>query len=328
MNVALTGVTGHLGAAVLRELHLRGYGIKALVRNEEQRSCAGVPVECIHGDLLKTESLFQLLRNCEAVVHSAACISINGDPFGEVYRTNVEGTRRLLEVAQECGIRRVVCIGSIHAYRQMPVDTVLDEHRPVVGEEGSAYDRSKRDAQAIALAMNRPGMEVVVVNPTALIGPYDFKPSRTGKALIDLVRGRMPFVIRGGFDFCDSRDVACGIVNALTVGRAGEVYILAGKWYSMRDIVSMLADVSGRQIPVIPVPAVVAKAGIPFVHAWSWLSGAEPLFTHEALQAVLQGNRSITAEKARRELDFSARPMYETIRDTFRWFLENGYLKM
>lgn len=326
MKVALTGVTGHLGAAVLRELRARNYSVKALVRSGDQRSCAGIPVELSQGNLLNKDTLIPFMQGCDMLIHSAAVISINGDPDGMVHLTNVEGTRIVFEAARQSGIKRVVYIGSIHAYRQTPCDEVLDEKRTLVGEDAFAYDRSKRAGQEIALAMNQPAMEVVVVNPTAIMGPFDFKPSKAGQAMIDILTGRMPFVIRGGFDFCDSRDVARGVVNALTMGRAGEAYLLSGKWHSMHEVASVLADVSGRRIPVMTIPPFVAKAGLPFARIWGWLRNKEPLFTNEALEAVFHGNKRISNEKARRELNYVSRPLEDTLRDTWQWYKDNGYL--
>lgn len=325
-RVALTGVTGHLGAAVLRELVARGYQVKALVRNVNVPGCSGIPIELVKGDILDRDALAHFLSGCDVLIHSAAAISINGDPDGMVTRTNVEGTRNVLETARAAGIRRAVYVGSIHVYQQLPKELPLDEERILIGREGSAYDRSKRDGLLLALSMNQPDFEVIAVHPTALIGPYDFKPSRAGKAIIDFLKGRMPFVVPGGFDFSDSRDAANATVNALTMGRGGEAYLLPGTWYSMQQFVSLLSQVSAKRIRVLTMPMFLAKAGLPFMHVWSRLRKEEPIYTREALETVMYGNMYIRGDKAKRDLNYSPRPLEETLKDTWKWFLENGYL--
>ena len=197
MKIAVTGASGHLGAAIIPILINRGYSVKALVR--DRIPAADNPsIEIVNGDLLNTEALNALLINCTALIHCAAVISVNGDTKGIVHQTNVEGTKMLLETAQQCGIKRVVHISSIHAYEQQTGSMVLDEQSRLVNEHAFAYDRSKKAGQEIALSMNSETMEVLVMNPTSIIGPYDYKPSKMGKVIIDLYNGRLPFIFNGG----------------------------------------------------------------------------------------------------------------------------------
>jgi len=327
MKVALTGVSGHLGAAVLRELHHRNYHVSALVRDKsEAQRDPEIPVDAVTGDILNPDSLYPFLKDCGALIHCAAVISINGDPDGLVRRTNIDGTRNVLEIARLCGVRRVVHISSIHVYQQRPEDAVLNEARAMTDRNGFAYDRSKKAGQEIALSMNQNGMEVLVMNPTSLIGPYDFKPSKMGRALIGLLTGRQPFVIKGGFDFCDSRDVAHAIVNSLTQGAAGERYLLSGKWHSLKDIASMLSGISGKRLHVRVFPPILARIGLPFVRLHGWIGNKEPIYTNEALEAIRWGNKHISCEKAIRDLNYHARPLKETLRDTYQWYQKSGYL--
>ncbi|MGB3154558.1 MAG: NAD-dependent epimerase/dehydratase family protein [Chitinophagaceae bacterium] len=326
MKVALTGATGHLGAAVLQELFQKGITIKALIRGTDFSSREGLPVEIVNGDILQKDPLQKLLEGSDALIHCAAFISVNGDPKGMVHRTNVEGTGLVLETAKQCGIKRVIHISSIHAYNQRPSFELLDENREKAGEKAYAYDRSKKLGQEIALAMNGPEMEVLVMNPTSIVGPYDFKPSKVGKVILDLYSGRLPFVFDGGFDFCDCRDVAHAIVNGLTLGRPGENYLLPGKWHSLKELAGLFSRVSGKQINVIAFPPVIGKAGLPFIKSIAYLKKKEPLYTIEALDALFAGNRCISSAKAKQELMYTIRPFEETLRDTFGWFQNKGYL--
>jgi dihydroflavonol-4-reductase len=326
MNVALTGATGHLGAAVLRELFRKNHSVKALVRLDDTRVFEGLSVQIVKGDLHDEAALRELMINCDALIHCAAFISVNGDPKGIVHHTNVEGVRKVMTAAKRSGIKRVIHISSIHAFKQRPTHKLLDEKRETVNEKAFVYDHSKKLGQEIALSMNGNGMEVIVMNPTSIIGPYDFKPSKMGKVQLDLYSRRLPFVFSGGFDFCDCRDVANAIVNGLTSGTPGENYLLSGKWYSLSQLVKLLSNVSGKKIKVVALPSFVGKAGLPFVKSIAYLKKKEPLYTIEAIEALFAGNRFISSEKARQELNYTVRPFAETLRDTFHWFQNKGYL--
>jgi dihydroflavonol-4-reductase len=326
MKIALTGATGHLGAAVLQELFRENHSVKVLLRQNDTRFSEGIPVEIVKGDLHDETALQELMCNCDALIHCAAFISVNGDPQGLVHRTNVEGTKNVMLAAKRSGIKRVIHISSIHAYKQRPPHEMLDEKREPVNEKAFAYDRSKKSGQEIALSMNSDGMEVLVMNPTSIIGPYDFKPSKMGKVILDLYSGRLPFVFDGGFDFCDCRDVAKAIVHGLRSGTPGENYLLPGKWYSLSQLVKLFSKVSGKKIKVFALPSFIGKAGLPFVKSIAYLKKQEPLYTIEALEALFAGNRNISSAKAMRELDYTIRPFEETLRDTFIWFQNKGYL--
>ena len=326
MNIAITGVTGHLGAAVLQELFRHGHSVKALIRLDDTRSCEGLPVEMVKGDLHNENALQELMSRCDALIHCAAFISVNGDPRGLVQQTNVTGTYNVMQAAKQSGIKRVIHISSIHAFNQRPTYEILDEKREPVNEKAFAYDHSKKQGQQIALSMNGNGMEVLVMNPTSIIGPYDFKPSRMGKVILDLHSGRLPFVFDGGFDFCDCRDVAQAIVNGLTRGTPGENYLLSGKWYSLLQLTKIFSNVSGKKIKVVALPSFMGKAGLPFVKSLAYLKKKEPLYTIEALEALFAGNQFISSAKAMRELQYTIRPFEETLRDTYNWFHNKGYL--
>lgn len=325
MKIAITGAAGHLGSALLPELFKRNHFVRALVKSSDY-SFRDMPVEIVKGNLLNIESLKELMKDCDALIHCAAVISINGDPSGIVHQTNVVGTGLVMDIAKQCGIKRVVHISSIHAYNQRPGFETLDEQREKVNKKAFAYDRSKKEGQEIALAMNQQGMEVLVMNPTSIIGPYDHKPSKMGKVIIDLYKGHLPFVFDGGFDFCDCRDVANAIANALIMGRPGENYLLGGRWYNFKQLVLLISKASGKNIKAVSLPVVIGKIGLPIVKGIAWFSKKDPLYTNEALEAISTGNRKISSEKAAQELNYHIRPFEETIDDTIQWFLQKGYL--
>ncbi len=326
MKIAITGASGHLGAALLQELCKRNMQVKALIRDDDTRSCTGLPVEIVKGDLLHPGVLGSLMQDCDIVIHCAALISVNGDPNGLVQLTNVEGTRSVIENALLAGIKRCIHISSIHAFQQKPSLEILDENREPIDEKGFAYERSKLAGQQIALEANKKGMEVLVIHPTSIVGPYDYKPSLVGKVLIDMYSGKLPFIFNGGFDFCDCRDVANAIVNSITMGRPGEAYLLGGKWHSLKQFAGILAKCSRKKINIMALPAFAANAGLPIVKLLASFQKKEPLYTVEALDALFNGNRCISSAKAMNELNYSIRPFEETIAETFNWFKNKSYL--
>ena len=203
---------------------------------------------------------------------------------------------------------------------------LLDEQRKKVNHDSFAYDNSKREGEKIALSYASETMHVLVMNPTSLIGPHDYKPSLMGKVIIDLIKNKLNFVIRGGFDFCDVRDVANATVNAFTMGSNGESYLLSGKWHSLKEISNHVSTISNKKLKVLVLPSFFGWLGLPFVYLLGRIRKVEPLYTNEALTAVSRGNRNISSIKAEKELQYTARPIEATIRDTFNWFLKNGYL--
>jgi dihydroflavonol-4-reductase len=323
MNVAVTGATGQVGSAVVPLLLQRGYSVKALVR-DDVRGLDDFPLERVKGSLEMEESIRRLLAGCDALIHAAAKISITGNQNGLVERTNVDGTRRVLRLAKECGLRRVVYVSSIHAFEQLPADQPLNESRAWVDDSAFAYDRSKRDATRFALSLAGDQLEVLTVHPTSVVGPPDFKPSFLGQAILRYCRG-MPFVTAGGFDFVDSRDVATAIVNALTMGQNGGSYLLAGKYYLIKEFFEVLRQISGGRKP-IALPLSVASMAVPFERLISFLTKRQPLFTTESLAALRTGNRFIDSSRARSELGFICRPLAETLRDLVEWYRQYGYL--
>lgn len=326
MKVAITGAAGHLGAALLQELCKRDIPVKALFRDNDSRSCKGLPVEIIKGNLLHTGILSSLMKDCDTVIHCAALISVNGDPDGLVQLTNVEGTRLVIENALQAQIKRCIHISSIHAFQQKPSFEILDESRKSIDEKGFAYERSKLEGQQIALEANNKGMEVLVMHPTSIVGPYDFKPSLVGKVLIDLYTGKLPFIFNGGFDFCDCRDVANAIVNSLYLGSPGKAYLLSGKWHSLKHVAQILSKVSDKKIKTFKLPGVAAWAGLPIVNLLAAIQKKEPVYTAEALDALFNGNRLISSAKAINELNYTIRPFEETISETNQWFKNINYL--
>lgn len=323
MNVAVTGAAGHVGGNLVRALIARGDRVKALERNDA-RALEGLDLERVRGDLFEDGVLDRLLDGVEVVFHLAALISISGPQGGLVEKTNVEGPKRVAEACLKHRIRRMVHVSSIHAFRQHPLDEPIDESRErVSGPKELAYDRSKADGEAAVREAVKRGLDAVVVNPTGIVGPFDFKPSRMGEVLGLMAQGRMPGLVNAGFNWVDVRDVAAGAMAAMERGRTGEGYLLSGHWVPFPDLAREVEKCTGQKPPAMISPMWLARIGAPFGQAWAALTGRRPLFTSESLNA-LRGNRAISHEKASRELGYAPRPFEETIRDTLAWFRETG----
>lgn len=326
MKVAITGASGHVGISVMDELKRRGISFKALVHHDT-KYFDDRGIEYVKGEVNNRKDIETLLDGCDALIHSAAVISINGDPTGYVRKVNVEGVRNVMQTALDYKLKRVVHISSIHAYQSWPVDKVLDENSNLVADDAFAYDKSKRDGQLLVKDFVSKGLPAVILNPTSVTGPPENKMSYQGKAMLDIYNKKIPAIFNGGFDWVDLRDITTAICNALTMGRVGENYLLAGKYYTMREIVSIISEIKGEKIKIPTIPVSFAMMGLPFVKLQSFFTGKEPLYTNESIDVLVYGNKRISSKKAKEELNFESRDFKITLRDLISWFKENGYIK-
>ncbi len=312
MDVVVTGASGHLGANLVRALVARGDRVRVLCR-QSTAGFDGVPVEVVRGDVRDYQRLCDAFAGAERVYHLAARISLVGDPDGEVEAINVGGAANAARAALEVGVARLVHVSSIHAFTQTPRDQPLDERRePATLPRHPAYDRTKAAGEREVRAVVDRGLDAVIVNPTAVIGPHDLAGSPMGAVFARLRARRMPALVRGGFDWVDSRDVAAGIIAAGERGRAGQGYILSGHWASVRDLAQLACEVAGVRPPRVTVPLWLARVGLPFVALAGRARGRTPIYTRESLRA-LEGNRHICRDKAEAELGYAVRPLRDTI---------------
>ena len=326
MKIAVTGASGRIGNVVVRKLVQAGHEVRILQRRES-RALEGLQLEKVQGHLLDQGALDRLVEGCAVVIHLAALISVQGGQGGQVHQTNVDGTRYVLGAAVSGGVRRIVHFSSIHAFYQLPAPEVLDETRALAFHSRMAYDRSKAEAMHFAMqTAAKNDLEIVALCPTSVIGPFDFAPSIAGKMFLDLYHRKIPLLVPGGFDWCDVRDVADAAVTALHKGRNGAAYLLSGRYATLLEIAQIVWKVTGKPTPKHIAPDWLLRFGLPFVHAFSKVSGQSPIYTREALDTLRDGSRYISSEKARSDLDYSARPLEDSIADVYYWFKQNGYL--
>ena len=326
--ILVTGATGHIGNVLVRRLLERGEKIRALIwRDEDTTPIKGMEVEQVEGDVLDRDSLQHAMQGVDSVYHLAGIISIMPGHNPQVWNVNVEGKHNVLEAARQAGIRRLIYTSSIHAIARAPQGVAMDEslgfdQNNPYGE----YDRSKAAASLEVLKAAAGGMDAVIVCPTGVIGPYDFRGSEMGEVIRSASEARTMFYVEGAYDFVDVRDVADGLIAAGAQGTRGESYILSGNKISVRYMLETVREVTGRAFASIKIPFSLAEFAARYTPWYYQRTKTKPRFTPYSLE-VLQSNSEISHAKAARELGFHARPAIETITDTVRWFFENRRIK-
>jgi dihydroflavonol-4-reductase len=323
MNL-VTGATGHIGNVLIRKLLERGKKVRALVWcGEDDTPLRGLDVERVEGDVLDPASLRAALRGVETVYHLAGLISIlpGRQPF--IWKVNVEGTRNVLEAARWAGIRRLVYTSSIHAIKRAPHGVVMDESLGFdPNNPYGEYDRSKAAASLEVQNAAQTDLDAVIVCPTGVIGPYDFRGSEMGEVIRSAAEAKPIFYVEGAYDFVDVRDVSNGLIAAAERGQHGESYILGGHKISVRYLLETVREVTGRAFARIKIPFSLAEWVAKFTPWYYRRAKVKPRFTPYSLE-VLQSNADISHCKATSELGYQPRPVLETIADTVHWFFEN-----
>jgi dihydroflavonol-4-reductase len=322
--ILVTGATGHIGNVLVRKLLAQGEKVRALVwRDEDTTPIRGLDIDKVEGDVLDPVSLEPALRGVDTVYHLAGIISIMPGRNPLVWQVNVEGTRNVLEASRRAHVRRLIYTSSIHAIARAPNGVEMDEslgfdvHNPY-GE----YDRSKAMASIEVQKAAAEGLDAVIVCPTGVIGPYDFRGSEMGEVIRGAAEAHPMFYVEGAYDFVDVRDVADGMIAAEKHGRKGESYILSGQKLSVRYLLATVREVTGKAFSSVKIPFSLAEFAAYFTPWYYRKTQSKPRFTPYSLE-VLQSNSDISHKKAAFELGYKSRPIYESIADTVRWLFEN-----
>jgi dihydroflavonol-4-reductase len=320
-TTVVTGASGHLGANLVRDLLARGRTVVALVR-EDRRGLASLDVEVRSGDIRDTDSLRRAFSDAEVVYHCAAYVSISGSDWPRLKSVNVDGTQHVVEACRASGVRRLVHFSSIEALVDTPLDLPVDEARPLLGQHaGSPYARSKAAGEAIVQQAAAQGLDAIILNPTAMIGPHDYRRSYSNAGLLTMCGGRLPALVEGGFNWVDVRDVATGAIHAEEQAAAGRRYILGGHWASVQELARLAHDINGARVPGLVCPMWLARLAAPLVTTWCAVTGRRALLTSAGLRP-LRGNRHISHALAERELGYRPRPLRDSVADTLHWFEE------
>ncbi|HLV87340.1 MAG TPA: hopanoid-associated sugar epimerase [Candidatus Sulfotelmatobacter sp.] len=327
MKAFVTGATGFLGSHVARVLIEQGAVLRALVRpTSNLRNLEGLYVDLVSGDLRDPSSLERGMAGCDTVFHVAADYRLWVRDPNEMYRSNVDGTRAILEAARKIGVKRVVHTSSVATIGFTANGHPADEDSPVsLADMIGHYKRSKFRAEQLALEAGRSGMHVVTVNPTTPVGEQDVKPTPTGRIVIDFLKRKFPAYVETGLNLVDVRECARGHVLAWERGKTGERYILGGENLTLKQILDRLGKITGLPSPTVKLPYIFAFAAGIVGEARGRIFKSEPRAT---VDTVRMGKKKMFAssDKSERELGWKIVAVEDALRRAVEWFRANGYV--
>jgi dihydroflavonol-4-reductase len=331
MLAFVTGATGFLGSHVARALAEQGAELRLLVRpTSDLSNIADLKADRVTGDLRDAASIQKAVAGCDVVFHVAADYRLWVRDPGEMYGSNVEGTRSLLEAARKQGVRRIVYTSSVATIgftSGLNHSNVADEESPAgIADMIGHYKRSKFMAEQVAVEAAKSRVDVVIVNPTTPIGERDIKPTPTGRIVVDFLKRKFPAYVETGLNLVDATECARGHIQALEKGRRGERYILGGENLTLKQILDRLAAITGLKSPTMKLPYVFAFAtGVVDEMITGRLLGREPRAT---IDAVRMGRKMmfVSSAKAERELGWRTVPVDGALRRSVEWFRANGYV--
>ncbi len=329
MKAFITGATGFVGSHVARALAAQGADLRLLVRKTSRTdNIAELRAETVQGDLREPESLRKAMAGCDFVFHVAADYRLWVRDPEQMYRSNVEGTRAIIQAAQQSGVRRVIYTSSVATMGFTSDGQIAAEDSPVsIKDMVGHYKRSKFMAEEVALEAGRKGANVVVVNPTTPIGEYDIKPTPTGRIVVDFLKRKFPAYVDTGLNLADAKEVARGHLLAMEKARPGERYILGGENLTLKQILDKLSALTGLPSPTMKVPHAVAMGFAAFDQFFTGtVMGKEPRAT---IDAVKMGRKKMFASsaKAERELGYKVLPVEHALRRAIAWFQSHGYVE-
>ena len=327
--ILITGGSGFVGAAVVRQLVQSGHAVRALVRpTSAQTNLAGLPVETVHGDLRDADSLARAMAGIRYLFHVAADYRLWARHPQHIVQTNIEGTRALMDAALRAGVERIVYTSSVATLKARPDGAPSDETSPLDPAAAiGAYKYSKVLAERLVerLVAERK-LPAVIVNPSTPIGPRDLRPTPTGRIIVEAAAGRMPAYVDTGLNLVHVDDVAAGHLQALEKGRIGERYILGGQDVLLGDMLREIARQTGRSPPKLRLPRRLIFPIAYAAEAAAYFTDREPFVTSTGLR-LAKDRMFFTSAKAERELAYRARPYREAIAEAIAWFRQHGYSK-
>ncbi len=321
--LALTGATGHLGQSLLRQISSRGDLVNVVTRSGSDKTLLeGYCNRIDDAPLENLPAMAKAFKGVDTVIHTAALIDIRQGNMKAMHEVNVKGTENVITACRQAGVKRLVYISSIEAIdlkaKRRPIREDFGFTR---GNAVMEYGDTKADASRLVTAAGLSGeLETVLICPTGIIGPWDFRGGVFTKMIQRLLAGKIPAAVPGGFDFVDVRDVAGAVLAAVEKGRSGEVYLTSGSYLNVDELFSIIEKVSGSYHRRTNLPLWLARTAGGFSEIWGRTSGKEVLFTRGSID-ILQTNAQIDSAKAEEELGYKSRPSEETLRDTVNWML-------
>ena len=326
--VLVTGATGFVGSAIIRQLIKSGHRVRVLIRSiSNHRNVENLPVEIVVGDLTDRTSLEKALKGCTSLFHVAADYRLWVPEPEDMYENNVRGTENIMQEAMNAGVQKIVYTSSVATLMPNANRTPANEDCSACLEDMIGhYKRSKFLAEAAVLELvEERGLPAVIVNPSAPAGPRDVKPTPTGRVIADAVSGRIPAYVKTGLNVVHVDDVAKGHLLALTRGKIGERYILGGHDMTLKEILLEIALITGRKPPRVCIPHKVVLPLACLSEAWARFAGqGEPRVTLDGVK-MAKKYMFFSSKKAEQELGYNPRPAREALRDAVNWFQQHGY---
>lgn len=326
----ITGAAGFLGRAVIEEAIKENKRIRALVLKNDPFADKIPPcVDVVFGDVCDDASLKRFFSGADSntcVIHCAGIVSVASHPGERLYRVNIGGTNNVIRYCEACGVGKLIYVSSVHALPEKPMKAVIDENAVLSPDSVRGdYAKSKAIASSLVFDAAARGLDASVVYPSGMIGPGDIGKGSITNMLISYLSGKMPFAVKGGYDFVDVRDVAAGVVSCAERGESGKGYILSGNYATIRDILRIVRSEAGLAREPIYLPIFFAKLAAPFFEKKS-LKKNLPLYFTPYSVAVLKSNGRFDQRSAKTRLGYSPRSLKESIVDTVRWIKEQALL--
>lgn len=326
----VTGALGHLGSTIINDLTLRKENIRIFDLKPNKLIKLDSSISEIYGDIANesdVKRLFDGLDNYEIIViHCAGIVSIASKFDQRVYDVNVNGTKNIVKACLEYNVKKLVHISSVHAIKEEENGKVIRETKVFnPNEVVGLYAKTKSEATKIVLDACDKGLNASIIFPSGIIGPNDFGKGHTTQLLIDFIKGRLTAGVKGGYDFVDVRDVSNAIITCTDKGVKGECYLITNKYYTIKDLLTVFHEVTGKKMVKTFIPLWFAKLTSPLSEAYYKILKQKPLYTSYSLY-TLQSNANFSHEKADKELGYSPREIHETIKDNVKWLKDNNLI--
>ncbi|MBI9008965.1 MAG: NAD-dependent epimerase/dehydratase family protein [Tenericutes bacterium] len=328
MKCFVTGATGHLGNVLVKELYNKGHQVTSLIlKGDSLKSVIEPYTRFVEGNILDYDLLKEAVKDYDVVYHLAGMVEIGSGKKKKLYKINVEGTKNILKVCQENKIKRLVYTSSVHAFEESPKGEVMHEpkefdYKKVKGN----YAITKAIASDLILNQTDKDLEVVLVCPSGVIGPFDYQLSNTGQLFVDFLLKRLTAYIKGSYNFVDVRDLVEGIISASIKGRNKEVYLLTGSNITVKELLDMISELTGMKKIKTRLARWFILSMSYFAELYYRMRNQKPLFTYYSIK-VLASNHLFSSEKAQKEFGYKTRDIRDTIKDTLDFAKEHYLVK-
>ena len=328
MGIALiTGGSGHVGANLVRELSSRGYEVRCIDFDNDQRAFEGFNVELVKGNITDISTLDNTFKDVEVVFHTAAVISLDRKDKDLIRSVNVGGTENVCEMSLRHGVKKLIHFSSVDAFVREPLEDPLYENRSLVTDPNAVpYDLSKADAQRIVLEYCDKGLNASIIHPSGIFGPNDFKPSLFGQEFINIANGKRPYSINVGYDYVDVRDLCKTSVDCIDKGEIKQNYIVGGNYMDFVYMSEVMSEILNKKLIRSTLPFGFIYMSLPGSYISSLVKKTPRAITMDSIHTIKVQNKNIPSSLSKEKLNHNPRPVEETIQDTIEFFQKRGLI--